>query len=564
MSEATRVALVVVAGDPTRATEVVEHQFPGAEIEVLSMAELAHGSRVDALRRLRHTRAGILAFCYENLEVLDERPLHELAAHAMGATRLVLLDPTGRSRQRAVSRWPLHIAKVLTKEAFLGATLLATMNSVLPVLGRKRTRGALTSREDRDDSQSRYDVVYLRSLGQSTITNIGGTASHSVGIVRALGELGHNVHVISRPPAPDFDHERVLVTTARYEPTFLKLHPLLDLENHLRFLRQARRAVSHHPPHILYQRHTRFDVSGSVIALLLRRPLVLEHEGSEELKARTTDPTPCVRTLRACERFNHRIASLIVAVSDEVRLDLVRHRGVPVEKIIVNPSGVDGSRFAPGAGGAQRRDALGISPETTVVGFTGTFEPWHGIDTLAEAILREPFNTDLCFLLIGDGARRATFQLQLAHAHERCIFTGLVKLGDMPSYLDACDVLTCPTAPMLGDGGFYGSPTKLFEYMAAGKGIVASRIGQIATVIRHEENGLLVPTRDPQALRQALLRLIRDDELRTRLGQAAREDALRLYSWTRNAKTVLERIQPAAPMSNSVPDPQETPVKSRS
>jgi glycosyltransferase involved in cell wall biosynthesis len=563
MSEARRVALVVVSGDPARATEVVEQQFPSAEIEVLSMAELAHRSRVDALRLLRHARAEVLAFCYENLEVLGERPLHELAARAMGATSLVLVDPSGNSRQRRVSRWPFHIAMVLTKEAVLGATLLATMNSVLPLLGRKRSRQALTSREDHDDSQNPFDVVYLRSLGQPTITNIGGAASHTVGIVRALGDLGHNVHVISRPPAPDFDHERVTVTTAPYEPTFVKIHPLLDLENHLRFLRRSRRVLAHHRPGVLYQRHTRFDVSGSILALVLRRPLVLEHEGSEELKARSTDPTPCVRTLRVCERFNHRVASLIVVVSDEVRLDLVRNRGVPAEKIIVNPSGVDGSRFAPGTGGAQLRNALGISPKTTVVGFSGTFEPWHGIDTLADAILGEPLDADLCFLFIGDGARRAAFQLQLADAHERCIFTGLVKLSDMPSYLDACDILACPTAPMLGDGGFYGSPTKLFEYMAAGKAIVASRIGQIANVIRHEENGLLVPTQDAQALRQAILRLVGDHELQTKLGRTAREDALRLYSWARNAKAVLECIQPTTHMPRSVSKHQETPVTSQ-
>jgi len=562
MSEATRVALVVVAGDPARAVEAMEQEFPTAEIEVVTMAELTHASRLDALRRLRRTRANVLGFCYENLEILGERPFHELAARAMGATSLVLVDQRGRRTHRALSRSPLRIAMMFTKEAFLGATLLATMNSVLPLLGRVGTRRVFTSREDHDESQSPSDVVYLRSLGQSTITNIGGTASHTVGIVRALGDLGHNVRVISRPPAPDFGHKRVSVTTAPYEPTLLKIHPLLDLENHLRFLWRSRRVLSHRRPGVLYQRHTRFDVSGSILALLLRRPLVLEHEGSEELKARSTDPTPCVRTLRVCERLNHRVASLIIAVSEEVRLDLVRHRGVPAEKIIVNPSGVDGSRFAPGSGGAERRNALGISPKTTVVGFSGTFETWHGIDTLAEAILREPFDADLCFLLIGDGGRRAAFQLKLANAHERCIFTGLVDLNDMPSYLDACDILVCPTTPMLDDDGFFGSPTKLFEYMAAGKAIVASRIGQIATVIRHDENGLLVPTRDAQALRQAILRLSRDDELQTRLGQTAREDALRLYSWIRNAEAVLERIHPNTRVSKSVPNQQETPVTS--
>jgi glycosyltransferase involved in cell wall biosynthesis len=551
MSEITRVALVVVAGDPARAIEVTQQLFPPAEIELIPMAELRHASRIDALRRLRRTNAKVLAFCYENVELLDERPLHELAARAMGVTSVVLVDPSGRNRHRVLSGLPLRTALLFTREAVFGAVLLAIINSVLPLLGRRRSPRAFTRHHADDDSSSSVDAVYLRSLGQSTITNVGGTASHTVGIVRALGDLGHNIHVISRPPAPDFDHGRVRVTTVPYQLTFVKLHPLLDLENHLRFLWRSWRLLSHDRPSVLYQRHTRFDVSGSILSLLLYRPLVLEHEGSEDLKAGSTDPTACVRTLRACERFNHRVASLIVAVSEEVRLDLVRHRGVPAEKIIVNPSGVDGSRFAPGSGGAQRRNALGISPKMTVVGFSGTFERWHGINTLAETILGEPLDADLCFLFIGDGGGRAALQLQLSEARYRCIFTGLVELAEMPSYLDACDILVCPTTPMLGDEGFFGSPTKLFEYMAAGKAIVASSLGQITTVIQHEENGLLVPTRDSEALRQAILRLIRDDELRTRLARTAREDALRRYSWIGNAEAIIERIQPSIRMSES-------------
>jgi glycosyltransferase involved in cell wall biosynthesis len=538
--EVIRVALVVVAGDPARAMKVTEELFPDAEITLVTMGELKNATPIGVLRRLRRISAEILVLCYKNIEVLDERPLHELAARAMGARELVVVDPSGRSRHRAVSGMPLRIVLRITTDAVFGSMLLAAVNTVLPLLGRQRSRRP-AFRED-DDEQNSLDLVYLRSLGQSTATNIGGSASHSVGIVRAFGDLGYNVRVISRPPAPEFNHRKVTVTIVPYRPTTLKVHPLSDLENHLRFLWQSWRLLVRSPPHGVYQRHTRFDPSGSILALLLGRPLILEHEGSEELMAASGDPTPCLRTLRACERLNHRVASMVVAVSEEVRADLVQRRGVPGEKIIVCPSGVDSTRFAPGSGGQQRREELGIPTNTTVVGFSGTFAPWHGTETLAEAILQLPAEADLCFLFIGDGEGRTRIQLQLAEARQMCVFVGLVSLGEMPSYLDACDVLVCPTTPMPGSTEFFGSPTKLFEYMAAEKPIIASNIGQIATVIRHDENGLLIPARDPTALAEAIFRLLRDAELRMRLGRAAREDVARKYGWTRNAKMITERV----------------------
>jgi glycosyltransferase involved in cell wall biosynthesis len=540
-SQVTRVVLIVVAGDPVKAIKVTEELFPAALIDVVTFAELKYQSRVTALRRLRRTRAKALVLCYETINLIDERPLHELAARAMGASQLVLIDPSGGTKQSSLSRPPLRIALRLAGEVVLGAMLLASVNLTLPLLGWRRQRNGLHRyRRPGGPPNGSLDVAYVRSLGQPTVSNVGGTASHTVGIVGALADLGHNVRVISRPPAPDFEDPRVTVTIVPYRGTFFRIHPLSDLENHLRFLARSWRLLSRARPTLLYQRHTRFDPSGAVLALLLDRPLVLEHEGSEELMAESADPTPGRRTLRVCERLSHRVASVVVAVSDEVRTDLVQHRGVPARKVIVNPSGVDASRFAPRAGGTERRNSLGIAPAATVVGFSGTFGPWHGTDTLVDAILRLSTDDDFCFLFIGDGEGRAAAELQLADAVHNHIFVGSVSLGEMPGYLDVCDILVCPTTPMPGHTDFFGSPTKLFEYMAAEKAVVASNLGQIAEVIHHEENGLLVPPGDSTALAEAIVRLTRDVELRTRLARAARQDVLRSYSWTKNATAIIE------------------------
>src|SRR5207245_10512806 len=86
---------------------------------------------------------------------------------------------------------------------------------------------------------------------------------------------------------------------------------------------------------------------------------------------------------------------------------------------------------------------------------------------------------------------------------------------------------------------FYFSPLKVFEYMAAGLPVVASRIGQLAGVIQHEVTGLLCPAGDPIALAAALARLQKDRRLRVRLGQAARNYVLQEYTWDRIARRIL-------------------------
>ena len=96
--------------------------------------------------------------------------------------------------------------------------------------------------------------------------------------------------------------------------------------------------------------------------------------------------------------------------------------------------------------------------------------------------------------------------------------------------------------PSTDGSEFFGSPTKLFEYLAMGKGIVASRLGQVGEVIIDGENGLLVEPGDADGLARAIERLAVDGELRSRLGAAARKTAIERYTWRHNAARVFDAI----------------------
>jgi glycosyltransferase involved in cell wall biosynthesis len=113
----------------------------------------------------------------------------------------------------------------------------------------------------------------------------------------------------------------------------------------------------------------------------------------------------------------------------------------------------------------------------------------------------------------------------------------------MPAYLAACDILVSPHGRQADGGEFFGSPTKLYEYMAMGRPIVASAVGQIAEVLEDGRSALLVPPDDPDALCCAINRLIDCPDLRKRLADEVRLDAEQRHTWLQNARRVLACLE---------------------
>ena len=117
---------------------------------------------------------------------------------------------------------------------------------------------------------------------------------------------------------------------------------------------------------------------------------------------------------------------------------------------------------------------------------------------------------------------------------------GQVPPAAVPAYVDACDVLVAPHVPLPDGVEFFGSPTKLFEYMAAGKAIVASRLGQIGDVLEHGLTAWMVEPGSVGDLAEALLAVAGDPELRGELGGNARRQASEHHSWQLNARSVID------------------------
>lgn len=317
-------------------------------------------------------------------------------------------------------------------------------------------------------------------------------------------------------------------------------------------------------PDFIYHRYTGYTFFVASIARKLKIPLILEFNSFDTWKIKYWDKGKIFfkelikkyllynfiqyHVIKQIETYNLRNASLIMVVSQPLKKDLLK-LNILERKILVNPNGVDPDKFNPEIARCQRckrlRGELGISSDKIIVGFTGTFGVWHGIPQLTEAIdriMRKLLLSNVHFILIGDGPLKENMEKQIAH-HKDVTFTGEVPYSDIQYYLAICDILVSPHCPQIDGKEFFGSPTKLFEYMALGKAIVASRLGQTGKVLEHRRTDWLVKPGDVNELVEGILKLTKDKELRNFLGRNAREEVVANYTWKKNVERVINKLK---------------------
>jgi glycosyltransferase involved in cell wall biosynthesis len=231
-------------------------------------------------------------------------------------------------------------------------------------------------------------------------------------------------------------------------------------------------------------------------------------------------------------------------VVSEVLREELAERGIPADRIRVNPNAVDPDHFYPGRAREAGRKNLHVAPDEVLIGFAGSFSLWHGIEILERAIVKllsDPSTSRLRFVLMGSGLLHGEMRSALGAFEKtgKVIFTGSLPSGKVVEYLDASDILVSPHIPMPDGSRFFGSPTKLFEYMAMGKGIVASRLEQLAEVLEHDRTGWLVTPGNVEELAEAIRRLSLDPAKREELGTNARRAAIECHSWARNVTWAL-------------------------
>ncbi len=372
----------------------------------------------------------------------------------------------------------------------------------------------------------------------------GAEGVHLAGMAGAFRRLGHTV-VFSSPASidptatagenPFLPRRRsLLARLAAHAPAVL--FELLEIAYNAfagfrlgTLLRQERFDL-------IYERHAFFLCITAFLAQRHRLPLVVEVNelaGDERVRA---DPW-LLPLARLADRITFQRARLIVVVSPHLQRR-VEAMGISPAKILVLPNGVDEQTLATPADGQSIRRRYQCE-SAVVVGFAGWFVPWHRLDALvAQFAALAAGKAGLRLMLVGDGPLRKSLETQTSALgiREHLILPGPVPHSKMPEYLSATDICVIPHS------NAYRSPIKLFEYMAAGRAIVAPHTEPIALILRHGENGLLFDPENDGALHGQLAALAGDPALRSRLGIQARRDVGERHTWTENARKLLSRI----------------------
>jgi glycosyltransferase involved in cell wall biosynthesis len=286
---------------------------------------------------------------------------------------------------------------------------------------------------------------------------------------------------------------------------------------------------------LIVETQVHFAGSGAVAARLTGLPLLLDDCSplSEALALGAGIP----RLAAGVFRREVECAKWITVSSEALRARLAAD-GVCVDKLQVVPNGIDLDAYDRSDREAVRQ-RLGLAGRH-VIGFVGSFQPWHRVDLLLQAVARLVHGQSVHLLLIGDGSERARV---MAAAHtlgvgRHVTAMGAVHPSEVPALVAACDVGALPAS------NDYGHPMKLLEYAAAGLPTVAPDLSPVREVVRDGVTGLLFPPGNTEALSEALARLVSDEPLRRRLGARARVDVAQRASWRERARLLVARAAP--------------------
>lgn len=529
-----------------------------SSLVALTLAELRMLPVPKLIAALRTTRGPILTVVVQEASERAVLPLMLTLAALSRAKRLQVHDLAAGTVE--------PVSRVRAALGIVG-TLTATLSGQWIVRRlawqAKRLLATQPVRFERVESQK---ALYLKSnlmLG----VKAGGSIGHIAGVANELLRLDKDMLVLAPEPPP----------MVRAEARFQQIQPLRSYgvpaeANHFRFndpcLSTASHVLAHEKFGFIYQRLSLGNLSGVLLSRKFNVPLVLEYNGSEVWISSNWGHTLRYKALAqsiedVCLRHAHRVITVSEVLADELKA-----RGVSPERIVWYPNCIDPELFDPArhAGGrAAVRQRLGIADDELAVTFLGTFGIWHGAEALAETARRhfatvDPLKPKLKFVFIGDGLRLPAVKskLEAEIARGDVVMTGLVPQAEAPHYLAAADIFVSPHVPSADGSKFFGSPTKLFEYMAMERAIIASDLDQLGQVLhpamaeqqlsdhttwRGDETAILTEPGSPEAMLRALAFLSERPNIRASLARAARERALRLYTWQKHVDVLVQSLR---------------------
>lgn len=535
-------AFVLWDGNKKDAEECLARDFPKASYTILTKRELSEKSPFGMLKLIRHKFDSAFIFS-KDLDFQTKIFFLSIFLILTKARKLFFTDPKGRVLQISRTGFVFKQIPSFIIEAILSFAAIAflfTLTIILkPFFWKKKTRKKNTN----------PTVLFLRTEFAFQVAG-GGSVTHINGIAKGFTESGYKVIFVSNEKMESVDYTTRVIVPSSF---FINFPDVPQLVYNFKFFVEGIRYIKEFKPEFLYLRHDFYTLSGLLLSMAFNIPLILENNGIRLWEKSYWDKVYIVPLVRFIEDSVLTGCEQIVVVTETIKDECVA-LGVPEDKILVTPNAVDPDMFYPGVGLKKEVTLLNKSLSDSqkilkkiegkkVVAYSGSFINFHGIDVLQSAI-PTVFSSekDVCFLLIGDGEMRPNMEsfIKENNWEDRILLTGCIPLAEVPGCLDIADILLAPYVPLGGGSSFFGSSVKQFEYMAMGKGIIASNIGQLGKILKHEENALLIKPGDYNDLANSILRLLKDKKLCEHIGSNARRDVLAKHTWGKNVEAILE------------------------
>jgi len=486
------------------------------------------------------------------VECVDDERLESLRRHRLA---VIALERVGRPAYRAMQRWQrmrpglrwIYGGHFPVRRFDLLAELERHSLDARPVPFRSLDR--VPTADDQIASG-----LYLRSDFWTRITS-GGSYGHTCYVAKELAAITDRFVCMLAQRYDLLDTFGVRQVVMDAPTTILNEDGIVRASTYYYPIVKAACEVLR--PAYIYERLCLGNYVAALVSRQLQIPYIVEYNGSEISMQRSFAKTAPVYEdvyLKA-EEVAFRQATVISVISEHVKGDLVS-RGVDERRILVNPNGADLDSYAPAPADEKRRirSSLGFTDRDRVVGFTGTFGGWHGVDVLAAGIPRIcAAAPDVQFLIIGDGVHKPQLDAEVARHRldDRVRRVGRVPQAEGARLLKACDIFVSPHNTHMVDSRFFGSPTKIFEYMAMGGGIVASDLEQIGEVLSPalrladltrgdvrvtDQRSVLCTPGDVDEFVNGVVELARRPDVTCALGRNARNAVAEHYSWQRHVE----------------------------
>jgi glycosyltransferase involved in cell wall biosynthesis len=363
--------------------------------------------------------------------------------------------------------------------------------------------------------------------------NMGGPALHVAYLSAGLQERGYDTTLVAGSLAVGEESmadvaERLGVPIVTVPELHREISPLRDL----RAVYHVAGLIRELRPQILHTHTAKAGTIGRLAAVLAgdAAPPIVVHTFHGHVLRGYFGPLQS-NLFRLLERWLARRTTALIAVSPEVRDDLVALGVAPAEKFTVVRLGIElqervGSLNGD-AQGPETRRLLGIAPDRFVVGWIGRMTAVKRTDDVLLAVRRlRDRGVDAVLCMVGDGPDRETVERR---AREIGIVRDSLFLGyqdEVAAYYAAFDALILPSANE-------GTPVSAIEALAGGRPVVATEVGGVPDVVRDGVDGFLVEPGDVDAMADRLARLAADADLRRRMGEAGSASVRERYSVTR-------------------------------